>query len=114
MKGIYAIAIVAIMLLMVGCGKTAAPVAAPVAPQQPVAPAAEPAAPVAEPAAAPVSATGSEPVLNTDQAVIDRLTKTCQAGNLGVCTTLKNKYGIDVKPGSQEAAEAPAEEPVTG
>jgi PBP1b-binding outer membrane lipoprotein LpoB len=112
MKGIYAIAIVAIMLLMVGCGKTAAPEAAPVAPQQP---AAEPAAaPVAEPAAAPVSATGNEPVLNTDQAVIDRLTKTCQAGNVGVCTTLKNKYGIDVKPGSKEAAEVPAEEPVTG
>ena len=111
MKGIYAIAIVAIMLLMVGCSKPAVPAAAPVAPQQP---AAEPAAPVAEPAAAPVSATGNEPVLNTDQAVIDRLTKTCQAGNLGVCTTLKNKYGIDVKPCSKEAAEAPAEEPVTG
>jgi hypothetical protein len=110
MKGIYAIAIVAIMLLVVGCSK---PAPAPAAPVQPSAPAAEPAAPAAEPAA-PVSATGKEPVLNTDQAVIDRLTKTCQAGNLGVCTTLKNKYGIDVKPGSQEAAEAPAEEPVTG
>lgn len=108
MKIGYIAAILVGLLLIVGCSKPAVQEAAPVTP---TAPAVEPVAP--EPVAEPVkTVTGNEPVLDKDQATIDRLTKACKAGNAGVCVTLKNKYGITVEKESaaqQEAAELPAE-----
>jgi PBP1b-binding outer membrane lipoprotein LpoB len=112
MKTMYVIAVLVALLFVVGCSKSAdtSDVKTTTAPAAPTAPAAtEPAAQPAETATV-ASPTGNAPVLNTDQAVIDRLTKACQAGNAGVCATLKNKYGLEVKPGSQEAAEVPAVE----
>jgi len=97
------------LIMMVGCQKTA---------EQTTAPAAQPAAetevvattPTASPDAAVVQAKDTLSYEGSDPAV-QRFIKACEAGNLGVCTTLRTKYGIDMKPKSAAAKEAaePAE-----
>lgn len=82
------IALLVGLVLIAGCQKAAAPVA-------PTEPSAQPSAPEAAPTE---PTTGSAPVLQEDQAVIDRYVTACKAGNAGLCATLKNKYNMDVSP----------------
>lgn len=107
MKGIYVIAIVALMLLIIGCSKPAAPEAAPVQQQPAVT---EPVAPVEE-AAQPASTTGAQQTITATDAMMEQYKAACQKGSVKMCIVLKSKYGIDMQPGTaaeQETAE-PAE-----
>jgi PBP1b-binding outer membrane lipoprotein LpoB len=122
MKALYTIAMVVALLIIAGCAKPATNEAAPSAPAQTSAgqqPAAAATTETAATGSAETTATSSTSVAEqknelsyegSDPAVARMITM-CEAGNLGLCTTLKTKYGVNAQPKSaaqQEAAE-PAE-----
>lgn len=84
MKAIHIFAILAALLFIVGCTP---------AKQEPA-----PVAPVAEPVAEEVPAEPVNELSAEDQAIVDRYTKSCKAGNVPLCIILKNKYDLIVEP----------------
>jgi len=95
MKAIHMIAILVALLLIVGCKpaakeETAKPVATqPTQVSEPVA--------VENPETS-VAASKDELSYEGSDPAIQRMITACKAGNVGVCTTLKTKYSIDMSP----------------
>lgn len=106
MKGHIAI-LLAVLILIAGCGQKATPEAAPQEPSAPAAPAEEPAV---VPAEETTTTAPAQQVTDANQATVDRYTAACKAGNKGLCAALERQYGITVTPDSKSAEAAePAE-----
>jgi|GEM_PF-5490366 len=95
MKAIHMIAILVALLLIVGCK--------PAAKEETAKPVATQPTQVSEPVAVEnpettTAAAKDELSYEGSDATVQRLIAACKAGNVGVCTTLKNKYSIDMSP----------------
>jgi len=107
---IWHIPAILMIVLIIGCSApkqtTTTQESTPAAP--PVAPPAATPQPVATTQQAPVetsSATQSTSTpISQDQATINNLKAACGRGAVSVCLTLKNRYGIDMKPTSAPSA----------